>query len=54
MSAESATIVMPQTMHKATSAAGAAPNSRPTVAAQVPLTAMAAMVRVVRPKRSAR
>ena len=51
--AESATMLMPQTMHSATSHAGSPPKRNPIVAAQVPLTAIAAIVSVVRPSRSA-
>ena len=52
--AESATMLMPQ--HRCTparAAAGLAPKRKPMVAAQVPETAMAAIVIVVRPRRSA-
>src|SRR6478735_4575608 len=42
--AESATMVMPHTMQTATSAHGGPPNRSPTPAAQLPLTAPAAMV----------
>jgi hypothetical protein len=52
--AESATMLIPQTMHTATSATGEPPNSSPIVAAQLPLTAIATIVSVVRPSRSAR
>ena len=46
-------MVMPHTMHTATSAAGLPPNRKPMVAAHVPEMAMAAIVMVVRPRRSA-
>ena len=52
--AESATIEMPQTMQTATSSAGEPPNRMPTPAAQLPEIAIATMVSVVRPSRSAR
>ena len=39
--AESATMLMPQTRHSATSQTGSPPNRSPTVAAQLPLTAIA-------------
>ena len=51
--AESATMLMPQTRQTATSHAGSPPNSSPIVAAQLPLTAIATIVIVVRPSRSA-
>jgi len=50
--AESATMLIPQTTQSAASQAGSPPNSRPTVAAQLPLRVIAAMVSVVRPSRS--
>jgi hypothetical protein len=52
--AESATMLTPQTMQTATSAAGLPPNSKPIEAAQLPLMAIATIVSVVRPSRSAR
>src|SRR5262245_38339746 len=52
--AESATMVTPQTMQISASHDGDPPNSNPIVAAQAPLTAIAAIVIVVRPSRSAR
>ena len=51
--AESATTVMPQTTTTASSSHVGAPNRRPASTAQVPDSAMAAMVSVVRPSRSA-
>ena len=47
-------MLMPQTMQIATSSHGAPPKSSPTLAAQLPLIAIAMMVSVVRPSRSAR
>src|SRR5947207_9095798 len=52
--AESATMLTPQTMHTATSTHAGPPNKRPIDAAQLPLTAIAMIVSVVRPRRSAR
>src|SRR5207244_11942031 len=52
--AESATMLIPQTMHTATSTHSGPPNKRPIDAAQLPLTAIAMIVSVVRPRRSAR
>ena len=51
--AESAITAMPQTMQNATSSQGGLPNRNPASTAQLPLNSMAAMVSVVRPKRSA-
>ena len=45
---------MPQMMHTATRGHAAPPNNRPMAAAQLPLTAIAMIVSVVRPSRSAR
>ena len=52
--AESATMLIPQTMQTAISGHADPPNSRPIEAAQLPLTAIATIVSVVRPNRSAR
>ena len=51
--AESATMLIPHTSASATRGQGEPPNRNPIVAAQVPLTAIAAIVSVVRPRRSA-
>ena len=51
--AESATTLMPQTIAMTSVSAGGPPNVRPITPAQAPLTAIAAMVSVVRPQRSA-
>ncbi len=47
-------MLMPQTTQTTASHTGSPPNRRPIVAAQVPDTAIAAIVIVVRPSRSAR
>ena len=47
--AESATTAKPQTMQTVASRIGLAPNRKPVITAQTPLTAMAVMVTVVRP-----
>ena len=52
--AESATMLTPHTTQTARSAHGGPPNSSPTDAAHEPLTAIATIVSVVRPSRSAR
>src|SRR5262245_10288142 len=51
--AESATTLMPHTSATASVSDGDPPNVRPITAAHAPLTAMAAIVSVVRPQRSA-
>src|SRR6266542_999142 len=52
--AESATMLTPQTTQTARSAHAEPPNSSPIDAAQLPLTAIATIVSVVRPSRSAK